>query len=210
MGCYFLLQGIFPTKGSNPRLLYCRQILSCLSHQEVTVLFKQDAATVVSWVKDTQALCYFLQLRVHLFLPQRFCFFFLIDVTLKCLESYNLLKLLGTSEEVVPSLSSLSAPTQNIVIQTTCFSWCPNERPWGLEARTKSSAKKTIIRICGQTYGAQGIKSLHLPPSQNLHVPQSLKRWNKTDIYICPESRSYKAHLMFKMLTRLRWLLSLI
>ena len=32
-GCHFLLQGIFPTQGSNPwlllRLLYCRQILYC-------------------------------------------------------------------------------------------------------------------------------------------------------------------------------------
>ena len=27
MGCHFLLQEIFPTQGSNPRLLYCRQIL---------------------------------------------------------------------------------------------------------------------------------------------------------------------------------------
>ena len=33
MGCRFLLQGIFPTKGSNLRLLYCRQIPYLLSHQ---------------------------------------------------------------------------------------------------------------------------------------------------------------------------------
>ena len=33
MGCHFLLQGIFPTQGSNPDLLHCRQILSYLSHQ---------------------------------------------------------------------------------------------------------------------------------------------------------------------------------
>ena len=29
----FLLQGLFPTQGLNPSLLYCRQILSHLSHQ---------------------------------------------------------------------------------------------------------------------------------------------------------------------------------
>ena len=29
-----LLQGIFPTQGSNPGLSHCRQILYCLSHQE--------------------------------------------------------------------------------------------------------------------------------------------------------------------------------
>ena len=33
VGCYALLQGIFPTQGSNPGLLHCRQILYCLSHQ---------------------------------------------------------------------------------------------------------------------------------------------------------------------------------
>ena len=33
MGCHFLLQGIFPTQGLNPDLLYCRQILYHLSQQ---------------------------------------------------------------------------------------------------------------------------------------------------------------------------------
>ena len=31
VGCHFLLQGIFPTQGSNPGLLHYRQILYCLS-----------------------------------------------------------------------------------------------------------------------------------------------------------------------------------
>ena len=33
VGCRFLLQGFFPTQGSNPSLLHCRQILYHLSHQ---------------------------------------------------------------------------------------------------------------------------------------------------------------------------------
>ena len=33
VGCYFLLQGVFPTQGQNPGLLHCRQIPYCLSHQ---------------------------------------------------------------------------------------------------------------------------------------------------------------------------------
>ena len=33
MGCYALLQGIFPTQGSNPGLPHCRRILCQLSHQ---------------------------------------------------------------------------------------------------------------------------------------------------------------------------------
>ena len=35
MGCHSILQGIFPTQGSNPGLLHCRQILYHMSHQEV-------------------------------------------------------------------------------------------------------------------------------------------------------------------------------
>ena len=33
VGCLSLLQGIFPTQGSNPGLPHCRQILYQLSHQ---------------------------------------------------------------------------------------------------------------------------------------------------------------------------------
>ena len=32
VGCHFLLQGIFPTQGLNPGLLYCKQILYHLNH----------------------------------------------------------------------------------------------------------------------------------------------------------------------------------
>ena len=37
MGCYFLLQGIFLTQGSNQDLLHCRQILCRLSYKEKPV-----------------------------------------------------------------------------------------------------------------------------------------------------------------------------
>ena len=33
VGCHALLQGIFPTQGSNPRHLHCRWTLYCLSHK---------------------------------------------------------------------------------------------------------------------------------------------------------------------------------
>ena len=33
MGSHSLLEGIFPTQGLSPGLLYCRQIFYCLSHQ---------------------------------------------------------------------------------------------------------------------------------------------------------------------------------
>ena len=36
-GCHALLLGIFPTQEMNLGLLHCRQILYCLSHQEVHI-----------------------------------------------------------------------------------------------------------------------------------------------------------------------------
>ena len=38
VGRHALLQGIFPTQGSNLGLLHCRNIIYCLGHQEI-VLF---------------------------------------------------------------------------------------------------------------------------------------------------------------------------
>ena len=40
VGCHFLLQGIFPTQGSNPDLLLCRQILYHLSHRLCTKIYQ--------------------------------------------------------------------------------------------------------------------------------------------------------------------------
>ena len=37
MGCHFLLQGIFPTRGWNPGLLHCRRIIYHLSPQMVAL-----------------------------------------------------------------------------------------------------------------------------------------------------------------------------
>ena len=38
VGSRSLLQGIFPTQGSNPGLLHCRRILYQLSHKEILVM----------------------------------------------------------------------------------------------------------------------------------------------------------------------------
>jgi len=42
VGCDALLQGIFPIQGSNPNLLYCRQILYQLSHH--------GSSRILEWV----------------------------------------------------------------------------------------------------------------------------------------------------------------
>ena len=46
VGCHALLQGIFPTQGSNPGLLHCRQILYQLSHQGSLVYLNKYLKTV--------------------------------------------------------------------------------------------------------------------------------------------------------------------
>ena len=46
VGCYFLFQGFFPTQGSNPGLLHCRQILCRLSHQGI---HRQNDCLLRSW-----------------------------------------------------------------------------------------------------------------------------------------------------------------
>ena len=43
MGCHALLQGIFPTQGSNPGLLHCRRILYHLSQQGSPLLAKRPS-----------------------------------------------------------------------------------------------------------------------------------------------------------------------
>ena len=46
VGCHFLLQGIFPTQGSNPCLPHCKQTLYCLSHQVLDYCFKHAFSAV--------------------------------------------------------------------------------------------------------------------------------------------------------------------
>ena len=42
VGCHFLLQMIFPSQGSNPGLLHCRQMLYCLRHQERHSIYPEE------------------------------------------------------------------------------------------------------------------------------------------------------------------------
>ena len=46
MGCHDLLQGIFPTQGSNPGLPHCRQILYHLSHQSSPYTYVKSSQIV--------------------------------------------------------------------------------------------------------------------------------------------------------------------
>ena len=49
VGCHFLLQGIFPTQGSNPGLPYCRKILYHLSHQGSPRILEWVAYSFSKW-----------------------------------------------------------------------------------------------------------------------------------------------------------------
>ena len=48
VGSHSLLQGIFPTQGSSPGLLHCRQILYCLSHQGSISISKSQRSHSIS------------------------------------------------------------------------------------------------------------------------------------------------------------------
>ena len=56
MDCHFLLQGIFPTQGSNPGLQHCRQTLYPLSHQGSHISY--DIAYMLTLKYDTNELIY--------------------------------------------------------------------------------------------------------------------------------------------------------
>ena len=49
MGCHFLLQAIFPTKGSNLGLLHCRKMLYPLSYYVVGLKYITKSRDVLSW-----------------------------------------------------------------------------------------------------------------------------------------------------------------
>ena len=56
VGCHFLLQGIFPTQGSNPGLSHCRQTLYRLSHlgsQRLVITFlPRSKHLFISWLQS--------------------------------------------------------------------------------------------------------------------------------------------------------------
>ena len=51
VGSLSLLQGIFPTQGSNPGLLHCRQILHQLSHQGSPKIYIKPFKPFLSGIK---------------------------------------------------------------------------------------------------------------------------------------------------------------
>ena len=61
VGCHFLLQGIFPTQGSNPGLPHCRQTLYRLCHQDGLKLNIQKtkimaSSPITSWQIDGETM----------------------------------------------------------------------------------------------------------------------------------------------------------
>ena len=52
VGCHFLLREIFPTQGSNPGLLHCRQMLYPLSHQGS---LPRSKCLLISWLQSPSA-----------------------------------------------------------------------------------------------------------------------------------------------------------
>ena len=85
MGSRSLLQGIFPTQGSNPGLPHCRQFLYCLNYQgskssqsliqKLCIWLHSEQFTEQAWLPFTNSLShsFFLMLWVHAQLCLTFC-----------------------------------------------------------------------------------------------------------------------------------------
>ena len=56
VGCHALLQGIFPTQGSNPGLPHCRQIRYHLSHQGSPRILEVSSLSLLQKIFPTQGL----------------------------------------------------------------------------------------------------------------------------------------------------------
>ena len=71
MGCHALVQGIFPSQGSNPGLLHCRQILYSLNHLRTFVKILWTNIFTLLLTKDLYILKIFLVFYLLSFLCSR-------------------------------------------------------------------------------------------------------------------------------------------
>ena len=93
VGCHFLLQGIFPTQGSNAGLPNCRQTLYSLSQQGIT--FSSFYALINTASSAGNALSHFL-----------FYYFLQFNANFTCLARTfleNLIVILSIIEQLVPN-----------------------------------------------------------------------------------------------------------
>ena len=138
MDCHFLLQGIFPTHGSNPGLLHCRQTLYCLSHQHSTFIQYQIltfASVYVSgliiWYTFEELLCILRQLFYWLSIWSSLHTTFwtsLVAQTVKCLSTMQ--------ETRVQSLGQEDPLEKEMAIHSSTIAWkIPwTEEPGGLQS----------------------------------------------------------------------------
>ena len=66
MGSHSLFYGIFPTQGSSPGLLHCRQILYCLSHQGCLQVHPSRTSTYSLTQKLIKSTCFTVVLELNL------------------------------------------------------------------------------------------------------------------------------------------------
>ena len=65
VGCHALLQGIFPTQGSNLGLLHCRWILYCLSHQ---VRYLKRSIYIYTYIYTHIHMYIYIHIHKHLYI----------------------------------------------------------------------------------------------------------------------------------------------
>ena len=129
MGCHSLLQGMFPTQGSNPCLLPCRQILYRLSHRKAMILvflifsfktyFSLSSFTLIKRLFSSSSLSAIrvvlsTYLRLLMFLPPIFipaC----NSSSLACLMRGSVCRLNKQDDNRQPCRTSLSILNQSVV-----------------------------------------------------------------------------------------------
>ena len=107
VGSHSLYQGIFPTYGSNPCLLQCRQILCHLSYQRSQIIKEEKANIVILLIADccdniSWIICWNkIQISLHLFYLKEKVFIYIFEKSINYLwiDYINKLKTLHESDK---------------------------------------------------------------------------------------------------------------
>ena len=115
-GLPFPSPGVFPTQGSNPGLLHCRQALSCLSHQGSPYHVKGDLKWRLGVGSSGCPVLYWAYFMLPSLLLSR-------SVMLDSLRPHGLQHTRLPHPSPFPGACSNSCPLSQWVIQPSCLLW---------------------------------------------------------------------------------------
>ena len=94
VGCHFLLQGVFPTRGLNPSLPHCKQMLYPLSHQIIRKFMINIKERGFNWHQPDESFYWDFSLLLR------------FKVLCPCLQTLVILRLAGSLESGSSLLSA--------------------------------------------------------------------------------------------------------